>query len=57
MFFKFSLFVLTSILAFVILIQQPCHVGDAAVIVPECVAKVLHEGLGVHVVAVIVEHK
>ena len=43
------------------LIQQPCHVGYAAVVVPGCVARELQVGLGVphvgSVVAVMREHK
>ena len=43
------------------LIQQRCHVGDAVVVVPGCVARELQVGLGIphvgSVVAVMREHR
>ena len=44
-----------------LLVQQPCHLGDAAVVVPGCVARELQVGLRVphvgSVVAVRREHR
>ena len=34
------------LLALMLLVQQPCHEGDAPVVVPGCLTGVLQEGLG-----------